>query len=156
MTIVARGRAVATGLTVAASVVLIALAANPAAASAAPESTESRTTSIRIWVSNMKPSDSESIPGAECPAEYPYLLNEQKSSPLRGVAPGIEVIDPNNAITVTGYDVKTQNIENYAVAVGWEGGIATNWWALDSRLLVIDMHCTNDLSLAKKTPFGHS
>jgi hypothetical protein len=120
-------------------------------ASAATASSDTVTEAFRETI---KPWDSITVPSMTCPAGW--LVNKDLS-PGRYVPLGVEVVEPGLiGVTITGRDYesayggdKNNNPISGTLSTG-SFSSATNWDPFGSRELVINLHCTTDITRASQ------
>lgn len=110
--------------------------------SASAATTATRTRVVEAWSASLPPLASTGIPQLVCPADVPYLVN-QDFSPGRVVPRGVEVVESALGIGVT--IPKTYVNDPWVTARG-SGGFAasaTNWDFVGHKVAV-KLHCTSD------------
>jgi hypothetical protein len=145
--------------TVTAAAAVVGLGVTAASASDAA----SDTVVVPAFYESIKPWDSITIPSLSCPAGS-YLV-DAALSPGRLVPKGVEVVElrdglaPAGAVGVTIRDARAVMVEvrpgAYALPlIGTRAdkgfSTATNWDPAASHAIVVQLHCTTDLSKAAK------
>lgn len=81
---------------------------------------------------------SVSLPAFTCPADYPWLVN-QNLSPGRMVPDGVAVDEPGGIAVSIGDPTR----DTHSRANGWRSGSATNW-KFSPQNLIVSAVCTNN------------
>lgn len=124
------------------------------AAVATASTTRADSYTMEAYRETIKPWDSVKIPSLSCTTGW---LQDVELSPGRIVPKGVQVLEPGG-IAVTISDVKSTQVTDWwhkshfpITGTDADGGpsTATNW-AFTSQELVINLHCTTDLSKAAK------
>lgn len=140
-----------------AATVIVGLGVTAASAS----TTSSDTTTVEAFRETVKSWDSITIPSLSCPTGS-WLTNEDLS-PGRYVPKGVQVLEPGGVgVTITATDHEYVTVDDldgltrqYRPITGTtsERGVstATNWDAIKSHELVINLHCTTDIHQASQS-----
>lgn len=123
------------------------------ASAAAPASTEKVVTS---WSGTLAPLASTPLPDMLCPADAPYLIN-QDYSPGRIVPRGVEVVEKYFGAGVTIPKAVVDNdVNRMASGSSWYLAGATNWQLFASNKIEIKLHCTSDHTRGYWVPYDSS
>jgi hypothetical protein len=125
---------------------VLAAAAAVAAMAVAPAAQAETTSVPQGWI-ELKGLHETQAPGYQCPADYPWLVNQRYSDPtmLRGAdvqfdEPGVLGIDPRFAETQSD---ATGLVTGFSKTPSSRGNIATNWdWFTNAFQVVL--HCTDN------------